>query len=621
MNTPRPRCYQRICRQPRESASKQGFLMSADESPAPRLPHDVPTGPPSPATPTGGRPVPQIAGYEIAELIGTGGQGDVYRARHLSLNRLVALKILREDPGAGQDQWARFRREARVIAQLDHPNIVRILGFDESAGPLALCMEYLPGGSLKDRIARIGQFSPTDAVDLLVTLTGAVAHAHSKGIVHRDLKPANVLFTADGQAKIVDFGLAKVVDEATSQQTQTGAILGSPSYMSPEQAAGKTNQIGRATDVYGLGAILYELLAGRPPFSGQSWLDTLDRVRFQPPVPLALWRPDVPPALEQICLRCLEKSPDLRYSDARGLARALLAFRASSASGSTELAALQPETHDAATAKQTSTPEGGSTPSGQSGNFRLVRRIRAGAFGEVWSALAPGGIKAAVKIHYRPVDAAAPELKALHLVKNLNHPYLLKIQSWWVEEGRLHVAMELAEGALRGRLRKGRPKGPSSIPLAALLTYVREAAEALDYMHKKGLIHRNVTPENILLVQGHVKIGDFSLVCDAATPGDATAGAIAYMAPECFRAEVTPQSDQYSLAVTYAELRIGRRPFPARTTFQQTMRDALENSPDLGELNKPERTVLLKALAKEPTDRYPNCREFADALTMTVPKD
>jgi serine/threonine protein kinase len=534
---------------------------------------------------------------------------------------MVALKILRDDQGSGQDQWARFRREARVIAQLDHPNIVRVLGYDESAGPLALCMEYLPGGSLKDRIVHAGRFSPTAAVDLLVTLTAAVAHAHTKGIVHRDLKPANVLFAADGQAKIVDFGLAKVVDETTSQQTQTGAILGSPSYMAPEQAAGKINLIGRATDVYGLGAILYELLAGRPPFSGQSWLDTLDRVRFQPPVPLALWRPDVPTGLEQICLRCLEKSSESRYADARQLARVLLAFRASGVGGLSEQVGAQTESSDAAIPKPISTPDGGSAPSGQSGNFRLVRRIRAGAFGDVWSALAPGGIKAAVKIHYRPVDAAAPELKALQLIKNLNHPYLLKIQSWWIEDGRLHVAMELADGALRGRLRKGRAKGPSSIPLAALLTYVREAAEALDYMHGKGLIHRNVTPENILLVQGHVKIGDFSLVCDAATPGNATAGAIAYMAPECFRAEVTPQSDQYSLAVTYAELRLGRRPFPARTTFKQTMQDALENSPDLGNLDKPERKVLLKALAKEPTDRYENCRKFAEALTTVVPKD
>jgi serine/threonine protein kinase len=600
--------------------------MSADQSPAPELPHETPTGseptgPPSPGTSTSGRPAPQVSGYEIAELIGTGGQGDVYRARHLGLNRIVALKILRNDSGTGHNQWARFRREARVIAQLDHPNIVRVLGYDESAGPLALCMEYLPGGSLKDRIARAGRFSPQDAVDLLVTLTAAVAHAHTKGIVHRDLKPANVLFTADGQARIVDFGLAKVVDETTSQQTQTGAILGSPSYMAPEQAAGKINLIGRATDVYGLGAILYELLAGRPPFSGQSWLDTLDRVRFQPPVPLALWRPDVPPGLEQICLRCLEKAPDARYADARELARVLLAFRASWDAGQSAPATQETEVHEFEAAKKPSAPEIGVVPSGQSGSFRLVRRIRAGAFGEVWSALAPGGIKAAVKIHYRPIDDAAPELKALHLIKNLNHPYLLKVQSWWVEDGRLHVAMELADGALRGRLRKGRPKGPSSIPLAALLMYVREAAEALDYMHGKGLIHRNVTPENILLVQGHVKIGDFSLVCDAATPGDATAGAIAYMAPECFRAEVMPQSDQYSLAVTYTELRVGRRPFPARTTFQQTMRDALENSPDLGELDKPERMVLRKALAKEPTDRYPNCRDFADALTAAVPKE
>jgi serine/threonine protein kinase len=571
-------------------------------------------------TPSGGRTAPQLPGYDIAELIGTGGQGDVYRATHLGLNRPVALKILRDAQGRDHDQWTRIRREARVIAQLDHPNIVRIHEYIESDGGFALCMEYLAGGSLKDRISQEGKLGLADAVDLLITLTAAVAHAHTKGIVHRDLKPANVLFTTDGHPKIVDFGLAKVVDETASQQTQTGAILGSPSYMAPEQAAGKISQIGRATDVYGLGAILYELLSGHPPFSGQSWLDTLDRVRFQPPVPISLWRSDTPPALEQICIRCLEKSPDSRYADARELARVLLAYRESASAGHAEPATRGKEVHEPDAARQRSASEGGVVPSTPSEGYQLVRRIKAGAFGEVWSALAPGGIKAAVKVHYRPMDDTAPELKALHLIKNLNHPYLLKIHAWWVAEGRLHVAMELADNSLRSRLRKGRPKGPSSIPLAALSMYVREAAEALDYMHGKGLIHRNITPENILLVQSHVKIGDFSLVCDAATPGDATAGAIAYMAPECFRAEVAPQSDQYSLAVTYAELRLGRRPFPARTTFLHSMKDSLENSPDLGELDKREKKVLLKALAKELTDRYPNCLEFAKALSSAVPK-
>jgi serine/threonine protein kinase len=559
------------------------------------------------------RSLPALSGYEVLEWIGGGGQGDVYRAKHLGLDHVVAVKVLRDADGSRRDQWERFRREARVIARLDHPGIVRVYGYDESENRLALCMEYLAGGSLKDRIGHIGNFALEEAVELLVTLSAAVAHAHDKGIVHRDLKPANILFTIDGLPKIVDFGLAKVLDDSTTRKTHTGAILGSPSYMAPEQAAGQINRIGPATDVYGLGAILYELLTGRPPFSGQTWLDTLDRVRFQPAVPPTLWRSDVPQRLEQICLRCLEKSPDGRYHTAGGLKRALLAFRdggpaepASAETGAPESTAGQVS---AVHSPQLST---------QPGTYRMDRRINAGAFGDVWSALAPGGIRAAVKIFYRPISEDAPELKALQLIKNLNHPYLLKIQAWWVEAGRLHVAMELADGSLRGRLRKGRSKGSTSLPLAALLTYIREVAEALDYMHRRNLLHRNITPANILLVQGHAKIGDFGLVCDASSPGDATAGAVAYMAPECFRAEVTPRSDQYSLALTYAELRCGRHPFPARTTLRETMRDALENTPDLGTIDGAERTVLRKAFAKEALDRYASCRDFAEALTGAV---
>jgi serine/threonine protein kinase len=578
-------------------------------------------------------PTPSVPGYDILAFVGRGGQGDVYQARHIGLDRTVALKVLRDSHESGRDQWARFRREARVIARLDHAHIVRVYGFDESGGRLSLSMEYLAGGSLRDRLGVRGPFALEDAVKLLMTLANAVQHAHDKGIVHRDLKPGNVLFTEEGHAKIVDFGLAKVLDDTTSHQTRSGAVLGSPSYMAPEQAAGKISQVGPGTDVYALGAILYELLTARPPFAGESWLETLDRVRFQPAVPPSHWRSDVPHDLEQICLKCLEKSPELRFSSAAELATALEQF----ATASKNPSATQPPTVNSprrsARRPVVEQPTGGDPPTSENapakgklvgtqhhGGYQLVHQIRAGAFGEIWSAVAPGGIKAAVKILYRPVDAEAPEMRALDLIKNLNHAYLLKVQAWWVEDRRLHVAMELADGSLRSRLRKGRPRGEAALPTAGLLACVREVAEALDYLHDHGLIHRNITPDNILLVQGHAKVGDFSLVCDGTTPGDASAGAVGYLAPECFRGHVTPQSDQYSLAITYVELRRGRRPFPARTTLAQAMLDAFEASPDLGEFDKAEKKVLLKALAKEPAERYPTCRAFAAALGTAVPR-
>jgi serine/threonine protein kinase len=576
-------------------------------------------------------PIPTVPGFEILEFIGSGGQGAVYRARDLGLDRIVALKILHESTADAAQHLGRFRREAKVIARLDHANIVRVHGFDESGGRLILSMEYLAGGSLKDRLDRQGPYAIQDAVALLIALATAVEHAHEKGIVHRDLKPGNVLFTVDGQAKIVDFGLAKVLNDASSMQTHTGAVLGSPSYMAPEQAAGKISQIGPATDVYALGAILYELLAGRPPFLGESWLDTLDRVRFQQAVPPSRWRPDLPPLLERICLKCLEKSPDVRYPSASELIQAMEGFttadgRSASHSETTldlpgdvvQHAGTAKSKRESPRAMQDAQAESKPVSADQHGGYQLIRRIRAGAFGEVWSAVAPGGIKAAVKIHYRPVHSDAPELKALDLIKNLNHPYLLKTQAWWIAGGQLHVAMELAEGSLRGRLKRGRTRGTPAIPIARLLLHVREAAEALDYLHARGLIHCNITADNILLLQGHVKIGDFSMVREASAAGNGHGRSAGYMAPETFRDRVTPQSDQYGLAATYAELRLGRRPFPARTTLAEAMTDALESSPDLGDLDKEEKAVLRKALAKDPVNRYPSCREFSAALSAAV---
>jgi serine/threonine protein kinase len=584
-------------------------------------------------------PAPLIPGYEILGFIGSGGQGDVYRARHLGLDRPVALKILRDSQGGSADLQARFRREGRVIARLDHPGIVRVYGFDECGGRFFFSMEYLAGGSLKDRLASRESLPPQAAVDLLLTLIPAIEHAHDKGIVHRDLKPANVLFSEDGAAKIVDFGLAKVLAEDASHQTRTGAVLGSPSYMAPEQAAGKTSHVGPATDVYALGAILYELLAGRPPFSGESWLETLDKVRFDRVPPPSRWRPGLPPELERICLQCLEKAPDLRYPSARALGQALRRFAGITESDSAPEPSPLPAPTAAGTAPETideSFPRGAAVAgefreappvkgkqvgAEHQEGYRLMRRIRAGAAGEVWNAVAPGGIQAAVKIFYQAAEEHNQQRRALDLVKNLNHPYLLKIQAYWVEDSRLHVAMELADYSLRDELRGCQRKGLTGVPAAKLLAHVEEAAEALDYLHGRGLLHRNITPDNVLVLKGHVKIGDFSLVCQGRDPSDSRSSAPGYLAPECYRGSATRASDQYSLAISYVELRRGRRPFPARTDLAGALMDALESAPDLGDLDKPEKTVLLRALAKDPLQRYASCRELAAALSATVEDD
>jgi serine/threonine protein kinase len=268
--------------------------------------------------------LPVIDGYEIGELLGRGGMGLVFKAWQQALKRHVALKIVVSGAHAGAAERARFRTEAEAVARLGHPGIVQIYEVGEQAGCPYLALEFVSGGSLAQQLNG-APMPPRRAAQLLLDLARAVQHAHERGIVHRDLKPANVLLTEAGVAKVADFGLAKLLD-VEQGQTHSGAVLGSPSYMAPEQAVGKVRAIGPATDVYALGAILYELLTGRPPFLGASVLETLDQVRSHDPAPPQALQPKVPADLEAICLKCLEKNPAERYPSAAALARDLDRF-------------------------------------------------------------------------------------------------------------------------------------------------------------------------------------------------------------------------------------------------------------------------------------------------------
>jgi hypothetical protein len=269
-------------------------------------------------------PLPVIDGYEIGELLGRGGMGLVFKAVQKALKRHVALKIVLSGAHAAAEERARFRTEAEAVARLQHPGIVQIYEVGEQAGCPYLALEFVSGGSLAQQLDGT-PMAPRRAAELLLDLARALQHAHEKGIVHRDLKPANVLLTEGGVAKIADFGLAKLLD-AEYAHTKTGAVLGSPSYMAPEQAGGLVRAISPATDVYALGAILYELLTGRPPFLGASLLDTLDQVRSHDPVPPQALQPRVSGDLATICLKCLEKRPAERYPSAAALAADLHRF-------------------------------------------------------------------------------------------------------------------------------------------------------------------------------------------------------------------------------------------------------------------------------------------------------
>jgi serine/threonine-protein kinase len=283
-------------------------------------PDDGLTGPRAPAV----LDFPQLPGYEILSVLGHGGMGVVYQARQIALKRLVALKMILTGGHAGPDERDRFRAEAEAVARLQHPNIVQVYETGEHKGRPFFSLEYVAGGSLALRLAE-KPLAPREAAALVQTLARAMHYAHEHGVVHRDLKPANVLLAADGTPKITDFGLAKRLDD-DSTRTRTGVVMGTPSYMAPEQASGHSRGIGPTADVYALGAILYEALTGRPPFKAASVFDTLEQVRYREPVPPSRLQDKLPRDLETICLKCLSKEPDRRYATAQELADDLAAF-------------------------------------------------------------------------------------------------------------------------------------------------------------------------------------------------------------------------------------------------------------------------------------------------------
>jgi hypothetical protein len=261
---------------------------------------------------------PAVPGFEILEELGRGGMGVVYKARQINLNRLVALKMVLAGAHAGPVAVARFHAEAQAVASLEHPDIVQIHDVGETGGLPYISLEFVSGGSLAAQIDGRPQ-DITKAAWIIRILARSIHAAHRQGIVHRDLKPANILLNADGRPKITDFGLAMRLGD-DSEATRAGTIVGTPDYMAPEQARGEERIAGPHVDQHALGVILYELLTGRPPFEGATPSDTIEHVCTQEPVPPTRLRPRVPRDLETICLKCLQKEPRHRYTDANALA-------------------------------------------------------------------------------------------------------------------------------------------------------------------------------------------------------------------------------------------------------------------------------------------------------------
>jgi serine/threonine protein kinase len=519
---------------------------------------------------------PSLPGYEILAELGRGGMGVVYRARQLGSERPVALKLLRDGALAGAQERARFRIEAEAAARMRHPNIVHIYEVGEHRGQPYFAMELIEDGSL-DKLLAVQPQPARQAAELIRTLALAVHHAHAQKIVHRDLKPANILLQksegkseirssksaiSDFTAKITDFGLAKRLDSDSTALTQDGAVVGTASYMAPEQAAGRLGAIGPAADVYSLGAILYEMLTGRPPFKADSWHQTIQLVLNDEPLPPTHVHADMPADLETVCLKCLEKEPARRYVSARELANDLGLFLEGKPVAAVPVSAKERLIRLAAR-----------------DGYQIVGEVGRGPRSVVYHALY-GALKQPVALKVFRAGMCAREdwdsriQRATDLWAALAHPQIVAVQraGWW--DGAPYVAAEyIPHGNLTARLADRRYTVPQALRL------VEQLAEILRYLHRQGVVHGNLKPSNILFAaDGIPRVIDFQSTGGlfvGPLPGDEFEHAdLGYLAPEVLRqphaeredyGALHPHSDIYSLGVILYGMLTGRLPFAGTT--------------------------------------------------------
>jgi serine/threonine protein kinase len=586
---------------------------------------------------------PSVPGYEILDELGRGGMGVVYRAVQVGLKRVVALKLIRDGALASAQDRGRLQIEAEAVARMSHPNIVQIYDVGEFRGLPFLAMELVEGGSLEEHLAG-RPLSPAEAAKITRVLALAVEHAHSRHIVHRDLKPANILLqrpevgsqrseqmpeasselcslTSNLCPKITDFGLAKRLNTESTGWTQEGAVLGTANYMAPEQAAGRVRDIGPAVDIYALGAILYQLLTGVPPFQGDSWNETLQRVLFDEPIPPARLQADVPRDLETICLKCLEKQPDRRYTRAADLAADLERFLEGRAVSAIPLSEVE-------RMKRLAARDG----------YEILGEIGHGPRSRMYHALfGPLHQPMALKI-YSPGICTREEWetriqRSADLSITLTHPQIVTIQKagWW--ESAPYIAIEyMPQGSLATMLsRTASDTKPLRIPQA--LGIVDQVAEIVGYLHRQGAVHGNLKPSNVLLAAGGIpRISDFFLggglfvgplpmhdQTQSSPPGEVSG--YEYLAPELIRdagAEPRPFTDIYGLGLILYELLTGRSPFaggsPRGILDRVRLEDPLPPSQFNSEITPHVQALCLRCLRKNPWHRYQRVYNFLSRL-------
>jgi serine/threonine protein kinase len=563
---------------------------------------------------------PSIPGYDIVSELGRGAMGIVYKAWQQRAKRHVALKVIRDGFLAGPEHRRRFKIEAEAAAQFEHPNLIRIYEIGEHRGLMYFSMELGEGGSL-DKVLAGKPLTAREAAELARTLAEAVHYAHEKQIIHRDLKPGNIVLTLDARPMITDFGLAKRLDSETVQ-TPSLAVMGTASYMPPEQAKGQSKEVSFTADVYSLGTILYEMLTGNPPFKAANFAATVQLVINQEPLPLKYVQVNVPEDLETICLKCLEKDPFLRYPRADALAEDLRRFLADEplpGAGSPEWDRWCRWARRA--------------------GYELEREVGRGLLGIVFKARHVEMDRVvALKVIHRDVydryfvHARRFRHETIRLAR-LVHPNIVTILDVAEQDQHYYYTMPFGDSGNLDTRMLGRAQ-PDNVAAQIVLTL----AQALHFAHQQGIVHGDLKPTNILIdPDGVPMLTDFQLASFIAgdpseNEAEATLRARTYLAPEHLegvsrdwngrstrpRRPLSPATDVFGLGSLLYELLTGCPPFQGATPLE-TLQRVISHDPyppsklelDISSFLE---SICLKCLQKDPQSRYVNAEDLATDL-------